>query len=186
MVHYFTFLYFVWKAIVLFGYSYLYEMKHKKSRLSLMQADFHLSNAATSFGFISRASELKNELEVVLTDISFRLKKQTSRNGKVFLSLRDWEKFQKSRFHSIQEFYLTSLYKCYAYSLQNDSKRNYLFTLSIAFVGDLFYKCSDERNIYFDQIKHATPWEVTYVRPYNNESEVTLPIYSKKYERRDF
>ena len=141
---------------------------------------------AGGYGTISNASSLKDELEEVLTGISVGLKKQKSRIGKSHLLIPDWEEFQKGRFQSIQNFYTTSLRKLYMLTIPVEDKRDHLFTLSTAFAGDLFYTNGKSENSYYPQIEKTTPWEVAYVKPYYNGSEISLPIHSKKNAGGDF
>jgi hypothetical protein len=183
--HYLSFLSYLWKAVVLFGYSYTYSMELKKTRLALMQADYCLAQAARAFGFIENHGKMEHLLRETMFTITTNLKNQPiaihEKSG-VFNSVESWETFQRKRFLPILLFYIKALQLFY--ELPNiDNDRIYLFIYDFANISDPIYSVSQPKDFYYNDIIKTTPWKVLHVYNQKTRSSFYLPFSSGRTER---
>ncbi|MDD4028344.1 MAG: hypothetical protein PHI40_01020 [Caldisericia bacterium] len=184
---YFSFLYTLWKSVVLFGFSYAYPMEDKVTKLSLMHADNMLAHAATIFGTIEHHAKMGDLLNRTMLAITMNLKDQPIsyvRDHSLHLSNTDWEDFQKKRYLPILLFFLDALTSFY--DLQNYAmERILLYVYDLALQSDPIYESSQSNDFYYNKVLKTTSWKVIYVNNQNSGSSFYLPISSNSIERRD-
>jgi hypothetical protein len=184
---YFSFLYNLWKAVVLFGYSYVYPMEHKATKLSLMNADYHLATTAEVFGTIEHHEEMGNLLDKTMLAITMNLKDQpiAIRKEKSFdMSKAAWKNFQKKRYLPILLFFLDALVMFYDLQEYN-MERVLLYVQDLAVQSDPVYGIVQPNDFYYNELLKTTKWKVLYVNNEITGSPFYLPITSGQIERRD-
>ncbi len=184
--HYLSFLSSLWKAVVLFGYSYTYSMELKETKLALMQADYYLAQTAQAFGFIENHGKMEHLLRETMFSITTNLKNQPidiHQKTRILDSVESWESFQRKRFLPILLFYINALQLFY--ELPNIvMDRIYLYIYDFASISDPIYTVSHRKDFYYNDIIKTTPWKVLHVNNQNTRSSFYLPFSSGSSERR--
>jgi hypothetical protein len=184
---YFSFLYNLWKAVVLFGYSYVYPMEHKATKLSLMNADYYLATTAEIFGTIEHHEEMGNLLDKTMLAITMNLKEQPVTSGKekpFDMSKAAWKTFQEKRYLPILLFFLDVL--SMFYGLQDyPLERVLLYVHDLALQSDPIYGIVQPHDFYYNELLKTSKWKVIHVNNEITRSSFYLPITSDQIERRD-